>query len=78
MVENKGKIFIKKEGQWVVATVQDLIHFIEEIENENEKLKRKIFGLETTIEHFKEKEEKKYRQLNGGNHYEKQKDYHKR
>ena len=79
MKELKRRIFQKENGQWVeLETTQDLINFVEELKKENQKLKRKIFGLETTVEHFREKEEKRYGQLNGGSRYEKQKDYHKR
>ena len=36
---------------------------IKELNSENDKLSRKIFGLETTIEHYKEKEDHIYENL---------------
>ena len=61
-----------------INTIRDLEEEVKRLKIENIKLKREKLGLETTVEHFREKEEKRYGQLNGGSRYEKQKDYHKR
>lgn len=61
-----------------INTIRDLEEEVKRLKIENDKLKREKKGLKTTVEHFKEKEEKRYRQLNGGSRYEGQKDYHKR